>query len=65
MSERDNGILKNKFYFDYTFINTAHSKRDKKNFRIRDSIIFISLIFTFNGISFYLNKLRNRLHIIK
>jgi len=31
MAERFNGILKDEFYLDQTFMNTAHAKRAGKN----------------------------------
>jgi len=31
MAERVNGILKDKFYLDQTFMNIAHAKRTAKN----------------------------------
>lgn len=45
MTERVNGILKDEFYFDQTFMNTAHTKRATKNAIKLYNEIRITLIF--------------------
>jgi len=55
LAERVNGILKDEFYLDQTFMNTAHAKRAAKNAINFYNQVRLHLFLNFKHQKWYIN----------